>query len=369
MNTEKLSKSIHKDNIEKFVRQAEQLRKDPTNPQDVSLGDILEMNGVGLSLSELYEDLGIDPTTDTIENLFTMPDSSIRWLVPEIFRDALKLGLRKAPIYPNVIAAEQSIKGLTAVIPAWNMSEAKPRIVGEGETISLGTVSTTSKSIAIKKYGRGLKVSYEVKNYVSINIVSIFMQDFGIKMGMGLDNELIRVLLNGDVLGGGEAITTIGIATANTLVFGDLLKAWIRMSRLGKNMSVMIGGEDAALKTLSLTEYTQLNQRTGANYHSLNLKTPMPQNSDYYVHGAVPANVTIILDPASTVIKFNAQPLLVESEKIVSNQTEATYATFTTGFGTLLRDSRLAIDTSQTFAAAYFPATMDPATEELVVFD
>ena len=77
-------------------------------------------------MDTLYLDLGIDTSIDTLENIFTMPDESVRFLVPEIIRDALRLGLRKAPIWRNLTAAEQTVKQPAVTIPHLNMSDATP---------------------------------------------------------------------------------------------------------------------------------------------------------------------------------------------------------------------------------------------------
>lgn len=366
MNQAQFNKSQHKDKIQNLVMAAERLRRDTTNPEDVTLSEMVE-NDLQLSMEELYADLGIDPSVDTIDNLFTLPDASVRWLVPELIRDAMRLGLRKSAIWPSLIRAEETVKGLQGIIPSWNMSDAKPKIVGEAETISLGTVSIGQKQVSLKKFGRGIKISYEVKQFCSMNVVSIFLQDFGVKLGAGLDYMAINVLVNGDTLGGGESAAVIGVGTANTLVYKDLMRAWVRMSRLGKNPRIIIAGETVALDTLDLSEFK--NRQAGTPLANVTFKTPMPTNTDYYVHSAIANDQQLIVDPDGALIKYNATPLLIESEKIVSNQTEATYATFYAGFGTLYRDSRLIIDRSVAFSGNGFPSWMDPSTEELVIFD
>ena len=363
MNIEQLKQSKMLAKLPQLVREAESLRRNPEEPADVSLADMLEDNG-GMTVTELYQDLGIDPSYDTISNLFTLPESSIRWLVPEIIRDALRLGLRRAPIWPSLIAAEQTIKGLTATVPWWNMSDATPRYVGEGETITKGSVSIGSKTLTLRKMGRGISITDEVRNYCSINIVSLFLQDFGVKLGYGLDKLAINCLINGEASDGSESAPAVGIAVANTLTYKDILKVWVRMSRLGRKPNMMIAGETVAVDTLSMIEFTNANRLTGTPAVNINLKTPIPASTDYYVHGAVDANTQIVVDTSACMLKYNAQPLLVETERIVSNQTEATYASLTTGFAIMMRDARVIIESAETIgavgAAHGWPTFMDP---------
>ena len=37
-----------------------------------------------------------------------VPNPELRWLVPEIVREAIYLGMREAPFYPNIIASDHS---------------------------------------------------------------------------------------------------------------------------------------------------------------------------------------------------------------------------------------------------------------------
>jgi len=77
-----------------------------------------------------------------------------------------------------------------------------------------------------------------------------------------------------------------------------------------------------------------------------------------------------VVDRSSSVLKFNARPLLVETERIVSNQTEGTYATLTTGFGVIYRDARALLDGDVNFATDGFPAWMDvDAAEGVEILD
>jgi hypothetical protein len=362
MSNTKAEASKYVDKLEESVRACEALRKNKDESIDISLSEYM-LGKYQISMAELYADLGINPSVDTIQNLVNMPSASYRWLIPEIYREALRLGLRKSPIYPSIIAGEQGVGQTTITMPAINMSDAVPHRVGMGETIPIGNVSFDQKSVSIYKIGRGFKLPYEVKDYVALNLVSIYLQDFGVKLAMGLDSLMITTLLNGDQKDGSDSIATVGVAnTTDGLTYKDLLKIWVRGARLGKKFTSMIAGEAMAIDILDLLTTTRVFGTARAN---VNMKTPIPQNSDLFIHGNVATDKVIIIDSADTIIKLNAQPLLVETEKIISNQTEETYATLTTGFATIFRDSRIVLDRTVT---TDFPTWMDPSTEENVIF-
>lgn len=339
---------------------------------DISFAEVVQ-DKFNITLDSFYRDLGIDPRVDSINNLFTTGDTDdLRWLVPELFRDTMRLGLRKSAIWPQITATEQNISQLKIKMPQIEKSEANPRYVAQGETISTGTLSFNEKEVEIRKLGRGIKLPYEVLDYVSLDVVSIFFEDMGNQLGLGLDVWALDTLINGEQLDGSESAPVIGVQTANTKTYRDLLRIWIRLARLGRRPNTIIGGEDAALKTLDLNEF-KTNPFGGAaaagvpTSQLLNLQTPIPSRSNYFIHGNVPDNQEIILDPSAALIKFNSKPLMVESEKIVSNQTAAWYATLTTGFAKLFTDASIIMDESLAFSTNGFPASMDVDAAENVV--
>lgn len=359
-------KSVYATQLQGMVRACEGLRRDSEDPQEITLAEFIAERYEGLTLEQLYEDIGVSPTTDTIQNIINMPDNALRWLIPEIYRDAIRLGLRKNPIYNNIIAAEQSVKNTSVTMPAINMSNAGPKKVGIAETITTGDVSFDQKSVKIYKYGRGIKVPYEVVQYVPLNLVALYLQDFGVKMGIGLDTLCIQTTLNGDQANGSDSIAVVGVNTVATLVFRDLLRIWVRGGRLGKNFNTILAGETMAMELLDLLTNTRTQGNPRVN---VTVKSPLPQNANIFVHGAIPANQAIMIDSSSALIKLNAQPLLVESDKIIANQTQETYASFTTGFATMFRDSRISLGMDRTFAANGFPTWMDPSIQEQFQFD
>lgn len=363
MNKERMKNSQYKQELENIHNQLEAMRKDSEEPVDINLQEYVQ-DRWGMSLDTFYEDLGVNPSRDNINMLYTLPDSSYRYLIPEIIREPIRLGLRKSPIYPTMIAAEQTVSQTEITMPYINMSDATPRRVGEAETIPIGTVSFQSKKVKIWKMGRGFKIPYEVRDYVALDTVGIWMEDFGVKLGLGLDGLMFDVLINGDQSDGSESAPVIGVDnTSNGLVYLDILRTWIRLNRLGRQPRAMVGGETIALNTLMLAEFKD--RQTGTPYKNLNLRTPIPQSSDYFIHGSIPADQTLIIDPSAALLKLNSKPLLLESDQIVSNQTFEFYASITTGFVNIWRDARVLVDQSLAFSSAGFPTWMDPTQSEV----
>jgi len=360
MNIEKYEKSKFVGKIQETVRMADGFRSDKDNPVDASFIETAreQFEDDDMTMDSFLADIGIDPSVDTIENIYTVGQADVSWIIPEIFREAILTGLRTSPIWNAITASEQQLDGLKAIMPHINMSDATPKRTAEGETISLGTISYGQKEISLWKMARGIKITYEVKKYVSLDVVSIFLRDFGVKLGHGLDVLAINTLINGEQSDGSESAPIIGVTTPGTKAYRDMLRIWIRMSRLGRTPNVIIGSETSALDTLDMDEF-KLRQNSGPTEANLDLKTPVPNSASYFIHGNVPADQEIMVDPSMALVKFNSVPLMLESEKIVSNQTEAFYVSLTTGFAKIMSDSVLILDKSVDFATDGFPDYLD----------
>lgn len=86
--------------------------------------------------------------------------------------------------------------------------------------------------------------------------MGIFLRDFGIQLGYAMDNLAIDTGINGDKIDGSESAPVIGVGTTSEgIQYRDLLRIWIRGSRMGRNFTSMIGGEDEALNILDLPEF------------------------------------------------------------------------------------------------------------------
>ena len=310
------------------------------------------------SADSLFQLLGVEPGRHTVTSLQNMPDfnSEYRWLIPEVIREAIRLGLRKNPVYPSLIASEINVDQPKVTMPYINMSDAMVKKVGETETIPVGSTTFGQKDVKLDKLATGLKLSDEVLQFVPLNILSIYLQDVGVNLNIGMDTAMSEVLINGDQADGSEAAPVVGVgAIANGITYDDdLLKAWIRMGRMGRTPGAMISNEEAALNILKLEEFKRRDAWVERN--TIQLQTPVPQSTNYFIHGAMPVgNQVVLVDPTSALVKLNAGSLKVDSERIAERQINGTYVSLITGFATLFRDARLVINGADTLANLPYP--------------
>lgn len=355
----KLKKEDFIKELPQMVSQLDAFRQGAQNkkPVEVTLGE-LATGKWGITEDELFEKVGINPKIDTMENIFTMPQQDVRWIVPEIIRSAITLGMRQAPFYPEIIASDQSINGLTAIMPMINMSDAAPAKVNEAETIPLGDVSFGQKSVSLFKIGKGFKLTDEVRNYVSLDVLAIYLRDFGVQLGYAMDTLAMDVVINGNKPDGSESAPIIGVyETTNGITYKDLLHIWVRAARMGRNFTTMIGGEDQAIEMLNLPEFKD--RHSGTTEATLNIKSPVPKNANFYIHPGTPDQGLLLIDTTAALIKLTAKQLMLESERIVSNQTQAIYASLTTGFSKMYQDAALILSADKEFSEAGFPDFMN----------
>jgi hypothetical protein len=238
------------------------------------------------------------------------------------------------------------------------MSDAAPAKVNEAETIPLGDVSFGQKSVSLFKIGKGFKLTDEVKNYVSIDVLGIYLRDFGIQLGYAMDTLAMDTLINGNKPDGSESAPMIGVYnTANGITYKDLLHIWVRAARMGRNFTTLIGGEDQAIEMLNLPEFKE--RHSGTTEATLTVHSPIPNKANFYIHPGTPENGLLLIDTTSALIKLTAQQLKLESERIVSNQTEAVYASLTTGFSKMYQDATVILDAKKEFTNFGFPSFMD----------
>ena len=366
-----LSASQIKDNIvldlKDAVKQLDMLRagSDKRRGVEVSLDEFVKDKWGFGGLDPFYNMLGINPAYNSIHSFMTTPEfnENYKWLVPEIIRAAVKLGLEREPLWRKLIRTEEAVTQPTVTMPAINQANVPVRTLGEQESIPTGTITFQQKKVSLVRVGTGIKITDQVNQYTPINLLSIYLQDVGLQLGLMFDKLAINTLINGDQDDASEAAAVIGVDNTTTgFAYRDLLRAWLRLGRIGRTPTLMLSNENPALDILELDEFKGFAGDTRVATQ-IKLDSPIPSVQNYAVHGAMPINNQIMLiDTQNALIKLNAGALRIEADRIVEKGLNATYIQQTSGFATLFRDARLIIDKSLAFGTpdnATFPTWMN----------
>jgi len=309
-------------------------------------------------INHVYSEFGINPDVMTVANLIDL-DQDSKWLTPEIFRDAIRKGFRSSPFYNQLVAASVNVAQPQVNMPHIDLSDAEPQPTEEAENISKGKISYGNKTVSIGKEAIGIDITYEAVQYTTINLMMIFIQDIGVKLGHRLNAKLIEVAINGDQENLSESAAVIGVENIVLgLQYSDILRVWIRGSLLGRFYTSMIANEVMAGKILALAEFKDKQQ--GTTEKSLAVNGTLPSQAKLFVSTKVPDNQIIFVDPNFAFVQLTAMPLMVEGEKIVSKQIDSAYASITTGFANIFREGRVILDESILFNGNGFPDWMAP---------
>jgi hypothetical protein len=322
---------------------------------NVTLKSYLADTWDGMTPTDFYKGLGIDPQGLTVEKMLNTSELN-RWLFPEVIRDAVLAGLSYTPFYGQLIAAEESIPSTGLTMPSMDFTdidsaEVQLRDTNEGATITEGQIITwAEKQVSVKKKARGLKQTYESIMFCPIDLAAIYFEELGTQLGADLDADLVDIAFNGDQADGSQSAPVIGASTANTLTYNDLVRAWIRFNRLGRQSSVLLASENDVATLLAMSQFQNtvypgaITPSAASGGPTLNIKQPLPSSQDIYTHDAIPDGKLVLVDKRRFAIQLTAMPLLLESEKIVSRQIQGEYVSIITGFANLFKDGRMVLD-------------------------
>ena len=282
-----------------------------------------------------------------------------RFVSPEVFLDPVSRGAVQGTFYPDLIAREISVAQPQAVVPRLNLSDAAMTDSSEAATIEEGSVSYDTKTVTIPKKGRAIKITDEAIKFSSLSLLALFMEDFGRIFGHTLNTMAIDAIVNDSLSSTAEPAPVVGVeSTTNGITWYDLARIAIRLGLIGHTGTQIIGNETTALNYLNLPEVK--NRQIGTPLLTTALKTPLTMPEELYVSGGVGASKVVIQDPSASIVQLTAQPLLVETERLVMKQINGTAMSIYTGVVKLQRKASVIVDGSIAFSGNGFPAYMTP---------
>lgn len=288
-------------------------------------------------------------------------DSSFRWIIPEIIMAAIRTDYEASSMHNNWIASTQNLTQRTAKMPIIKRGRATPRKIGQSESIPFGTVSFGEKSVEVFKVGTGFKITDELVESSSIDLLFNFLGEVGTDMSLGSDAEALRILVNGEQEDNSESAPVVGVSTVDEFAYKDLKRVVARMERLKRNVTRIITGEDDGLDISLLEEFKGFpGDTTLGNLNGLMGKVLSLANDIY----TVPSNQVLLLAPQRAMTKLQYRGMKTETRRNPQTQEDEVFVSDYLGFAILRRDGRVLLDKSVAYSATVgdagaFPDYMD----------
>lgn len=305
------------------------------------------LRALGTNLDDYCaQEFGIDVRNITVERFFGS-DPNAKWLFPDIVRDAVLTGMRRKPVYPELIAGDAHINSVAYDLPyvIEDDAEDEMRQVAEGAAIPESEIAYGNRVVRLEKFGRGILASYEVVRRMSIDMLRVHLNRIGERLGRALDEELAFVLVNGDASGAGTAPEIVNTATANTWTYDDILKGFLKLSLDNYfTPTHLLADAATSAKLLRLAEFSD---STRADFSKTG-QLPTPLGMKFVPMTDHPANHVTIMDAGFAVQKLTEQDLLIESDKLINQQWERTYLSIVTDFAVLYEKARIVLKSDWT---------------------
>ena len=283
------------------------------------------------------QEFGVDVNKITVERFF-QSDPNAKWLFPDIVREAVIAGMKRKPVYPELIVRDEKIEGTAYDVPYVDESESEEelRTVAEGAAIPESELTYGDRVVRLGKVGRGVIASYEVIRRMSVDMLRVHLQRIGERLGRALDGYLVYVLVAGDA--SGKTAPTPIETEATSWAYGDLVTAFMKLSIENYFTPTHMLANAALTKTI--LGFEELRDAALFDFAKTgNLPTPLgvrlvPMEDQ-------PQDTLTVLDAGYAVQKLTEQDLLVESDKLINQQWDRTYLTVVTTFAILYNDARV----------------------------
>jgi hypothetical protein len=287
------------------------------------------------------QEFGIDVNRITVDRFF-QSDPNAKWLFPDMVREAVLTGMKRKPIYPELIVRDETVEGTAYDMPYVQESETEEelRSIAEGAAIPESEITYGDRIVRLDKKGRGVIASYEVVRRMSVDMLRVHLQRMGERLGRNLDARLATVLVQGDNSGSATAATTVNTAVADTWDYGDLLKGFMKLSLEHYfTPTHMLADSNLCQTILEMDAFADSRLFDFAKTGEL----PAPLGVKLVPLTDQPANKLTLLDAGYAVQKLTEQDLLVESDKLINQQWDRTYLTVVTEFAIVYEKARVVV--------------------------
>lgn len=260
--------------------------------------------------------------SDKVEKFFLSTESAV--LFPEYVRRTIKQGMDEASILGYISASVSYVDSIDfkGMVMSQNSDPSTADQLGE---IPFHTVKLNTASSNIQKYGRGLKFSYESIRKQRIDTLGVILKRLGAQISREINVHAITTVTNG--------LTPATIA-GTSITYNELAAFFSSMTDC--NMSALVCSPAVLAKIVSMDEM----KNSQYDYLSSGVvKTPF--GIELIKCNGLSDNTAVGVDKSCAIETVFGTDVIVDYDKLISNQCTEIYASVSVGFSKIIDGSIL----------------------------
>jgi len=281
------------------------------------------------------------PDADVIGKFFASTSSAV--LFPHYVESQVRAGMMAESLLPEIVATETHVTAHT-YDGTW-LADSEPdrqlEEIAEGAVIPTVELSTADHTVKLRKFGRTLKATYEALRLQRANVVGVWLQRIGAQIAIDESDWALSTLIHGD--GNDNALTDMDSEVSASLDYDELVRLWLAFPAGYRCRKIIVG--DTLLRTLlNLAEFQD--PLAGFNFQATGeLVSPVGAKLLRWSSNAVlPPDWVLGVDERYALEQVTELGVLVEVDRLIERQVEATTVSKWTGFVKLDRNAAQALD-------------------------
>ncbi len=274
--------------------------------------------------------------SDCVEKFFTTSDSAA--LFPEYVSRAVKQGMERNNILPNIVAAVTKIDGMDyrSITSTPSEEDKTLAVVNEGAAIPSTKIKTSENLVKLHKRGRMLVSSYEALRFQRLDLFTVTLNQIGNYIAGAQLKDAVDVLINGD--GNSNPCANIAAAGSGSITYSDLIKLWAGLNPY--ELNTILAPTAAMEKLLSMSEMKDAN--AGLDFQGSG-KMITPLGASLMHTPEITGNKIIGLDKNCALEMVQAGDVITDYDRLIDRQLERATISCITGFAKIFTDASKAL--------------------------
>ncbi len=274
--------------------------------------------------------------SDCVEKFFKTSDSAA--LFPEYVSRAVKQGMERNNILPNIVSTVTNIEGLDyrSITSTPTEDDKTLQVVNEGAAIPKTEIKTSENLIKLHKRGRMLVSSYEALRFQRLDLFTVTLNQIGAYISRAQLKDAVDVLINGD--GNSNPCDSVSAESTGSISYNDLLSLWAGLTPY--ELNTILAPTAAMQKIMALSEMKDA--QAGLTFQGSG-KMITPLGASLLHTPEISGDKIIGLDKNCALEMVQAGDVITDYDKLIDRQLERATISCIAGFSKIFKDASKAL--------------------------